>query len=85
MYGKMYIGTDEALEGYDELKPYTCNTAEEFISRIVDLRKLEYKYHPEMREIYEMNYSQTMAKNRLTRLFQSMGVLGINSKKDEMI
>ena len=76
MYGKIYIGTDEALEGYDELKQYTCNTVDDFISRINSLNKAESKYHPEMREIYEKNYSPKMAKERLTGLLQSMGLMG---------
>ena len=76
MYGKRYIGTDEALEGYEGLDQYRCNSANEFIEKIVEMkRQHNAKYNPEMREIYLKYYSPQMASERLTKLFKDMKII----------
>lgn len=63
MYGKKYIGTDEALCGYVGLDNFRCNTAEEFIEIINDLMNQKInKYDGNMRELYEKHYSPKSAK-----------------------
>ena len=45
MYGRTVIGTNEAFEGYeikDSFEGYRCNTAEEFITRINNLKESGY-------------------------------------------
>lgn len=76
MYGKLYLGTNEALEGYIGLDHLRCNTKEEFISMITKIKKSHCpKFHDEMRKIYEDNYSPQMAYDRLTDIFVELGVL----------
>lgn len=76
MYGKLYLGTDEALEGYTGLDHLRCNTAKEFTDCILKIRNSQGpKYHEEMREIYLERYSPQMARNRLTEIMRKLGVL----------
>lgn len=68
-FGKLYIGTKEALCGYDDLKCYECNTKEEFIGMINGLieRGIQ-SYNPEIRKIYDENYSEASAVRILSNL-----------------
>jgi len=76
MYGKMFLGTSEALIGYDELKDNECNSDEDFIKRILQVRaKKHSKYYQEYRDLYLKKYSPQMAKNVLNNLFKEIGVI----------
>jgi len=73
MYGKLYLGTEEALNGYTGLDQYRCDTKEEFIQRITELKNSHTnKYHQEMRDLYEEYYSPAMAKYTLMKLFSEL-------------
>lgn len=63
MYGKKYVGTDEALCGYIGLDDLRCNTQEEFIKKINYLidENID-KYDDNMRKLYENYYSPKAAK-----------------------
>lgn len=75
MYGKLYIGTDEALVGFDCYDDYRCNTADEFVNTITQLSlKQKTKFHQKYRDIYNNCYSPQMAEKKLRRLFESMGI-----------
>lgn len=68
-FGKLYIGTKEALCGYDDLKPYECNTKDEFIKTINNLIENGIpSYVPEIREIFDKNYSENSAVRILSKL-----------------
>lgn len=75
MYGKKYIGTTEALCGYVGLDGFCCNTAEEFITLINKLIKKGVSgYYPEMRKLYEENYSVEAANKKIIELLKSMEI-----------
>ena len=79
MYGKIYLGTDEALEGYEDLNEYRCNTADEFVHMIELLTDKNLpKYNENLRNIYLEKYSPQMAKARLTKIFKELGVIENN-------
>ena len=68
MYGKVFVGTDEALCGYEGLDEYRCNSAVEFINMINKLIEINIpKYSEKMRKIYEKNHSMEMAKKVIER------------------
>ena len=79
MYGKIYLGTDEALEGYEDLNEYRCNTADEFVHMIELLTDKNLpKYNENLRNIYLEKYSPQRAKARLTKIFKELGVIENN-------
>lgn len=57
LFGKTFLGTSESLCGYEELSEYECNTAEQFINRIMDYVHAGSFYNERMREIYISKYS----------------------------
>lgn len=68
-FGKLYIGTKEALCGYEELKPYECNSKEEFIRMINGLiEKGIFSYNPEIRELFDKYYSEANASKILSNI-----------------
>lgn len=81
MYGKRYLGTDEALEGYEGLDDYRCNSKGEFIERINELYESRPpKFSSEMRKLYEDKYSPQMAKKLLLKAFSDVGVQNISEE-----
>lgn len=75
MYGKVYLGTEEAICGFDGLERYQCNTKEEFINLIERLNhERPCRYNSNFRKIYEKNYSSDMAKQRLIQLLNKIGI-----------
>jgi hypothetical protein len=73
-FGKIYIGTQEALCGYDMLKKYECNTADEFIKMIEGFCKEGIKfYNPEIREIFDRYYSESSAEKMMEEIFNMAG------------
>lgn len=72
MYGKRYLGTEEALCGYPELREYQCDSEADFINSINAVYNAHLpKYSSKMREIYLKNYSPVKAENTLREI---MGV-----------
>lgn len=70
MYGKIYLGTNEAFEGYVGMEEYKCNTAEEFVQRITNcIESKQPKFVQSIRENYLQNYSEKMAKKFFSDLF----------------
>ena len=77
MFGKVILGTEEALEGYKneinnrKLMVFECNTADEFSKTINDIYdgkiKIE-KFNKDIRENYIENYSQESAKKMLENI-----------------
>lgn len=75
MYGKIYLGTDEALCGYEGLDEYRCNTADEFVNKINEVKyQARSRYSQEMRNLYLQNHSIDMADYILRQALQD----GIN-------
>lgn len=73
MYGKRYIGTSEALCGYTQMEKFCCNTAEEFIYLINEyIKNGVSKYYPEMRKLYEDNYSVDSANKKIIELVKQL-------------
>lgn len=69
MYGKVYLGTAEALCGYDDLDDYLCNTKEEFIDRIRKLHSEKVdKFNSKMRDIFLKKYSIDAMQGKIAGL-----------------
>ena len=66
MFGKTILGSDEAFCGYEGLNNYLCNTADEFIKRIIYYKKngVE-KFNNEIRDIYLDRYSENAVLNTM--------------------
>ncbi len=75
MYGKRFIGTKEALCGYENMEEFCCNTSEEFINLINQyIKEGINKYYPEMRLLYEQNYSVKSANDKINTLIKKMRI-----------
>lgn len=73
MYGKEYLATSEALEGYENSGIKPCDTAEEFIARIESLiRHKPEKFNSSMREVYLRNYSIESCALKMNILFEKI-------------
>lgn len=75
MYGKPIIATDEALEGYDveDLKGvYRCNTANEFVQAIKDVKKTGRNYYPDIRAYYMKYCDSKKLQSRAKDIIESM-------------
>ncbi len=59
MYGKLIVGTLEAFCGYDENSGIICHNEAEFISILNNL-KIENKYNPLSRDLFENKYSYSV-------------------------
>lgn len=69
MYGKRFIGTKEALCGYEDMEDCHCESAEEFIQRINQLvRERGPRFDAEMRKRYEEHYSLKAAEEVISSL-----------------
>lgn len=59
MFGKTILGSDEAFCGYEGLNNYLCNTADDFVKRIIDYKqKGVEKFNNAIRTIYLKKYSE---------------------------
>lgn len=73
MFGKEIIGTDEAVIGYDCLEQNICNTAEEFILRIITYyHNRPDKYVEKNRKEYEEKYSIDAMANQIRQVLHSL-------------
>ena len=76
MYGKIYIGTNEAFEGYKGFDGYKCNTAAEFLKTIRKVQSsFHSKYYPEIRKMYEDFYSAEVAEKNLRKIFTEINLI----------
>lgn len=75
MFGKKIIGTPEAFTGYEDIADMAgavCTTAEEFVATINSADELvKSDFDPELRKIYEQNYSYAAARKRLESILSS--------------
>lgn len=69
MYGKKIVGSPEAFSGYEDIADragWVCTTADEFVAAIRRApQKVVKAFDPELRAIYEKNYSFPAARARL--------------------
>lgn len=73
MYGKIFLGTEEAICGYDELANYQCDTETEFATAIKKVcKKNGSKYHQDMRDIYLSRYSIDAVKQQVGDLLEGL-------------
>ena len=73
MYGKFFIGTTEALIGYDMIQGCECNTPDEFESRISEhIAGPHKKYYEEQRQLYERYYSYEAATDTIRKLLEEL-------------
>ncbi len=69
MWGKNYLATGHALNGYEGLEECRCGTAREFADRInAMIHSRPVKYNPKMRRLYEEKYSIPA----MTEMFRKM-------------
>ncbi len=72
MFGKRIVGTAEAFTGYENVLDrvgVSCSSPEEFIQAVKDELGREARATcPELRMIYEQNYSYAAARGRLARI-----------------
>lgn len=74
MFGKTVLGTDEAFCGYEGLDKYLCNTAEEFVDKIVEYSTNGVdKYNDEIRNIYLQKYSENAVLNTMKKIIGKFG------------
>ena len=70
MYGKNFLATSHALNGYDGLEDFRCDTAEEYIARINGMAASGVeRFNPALRKIYEERYSVEAATRILRGFF----------------
>ena len=76
MYGKNFLATHHALNGYDGLEHCRCDTAEEFAAKINELIASGVdRYNPELRKIYEQRYSLEAMKNTLREFLTQQHII----------
>lgn len=72
MHGKKVIGTPEAFVGYEHVAGkvgWTCRTADDFVTAMAEAKVgIDSCFDPQLRRLYEENYSFEAARNRLERL-----------------
>ncbi len=70
MYGKVYLGTAEALCGFVNMEDYICNDAEEFLDKIRKYSKLrgEKRFSGYFRKIYTENYSEEVIEKEIRKV-----------------
>ena len=72
MFGKKIIGTPEAFSGYEDAvnrAGWCCSTVDDFVVAISCAKsEIKLSFDPELRQLYEELYSQSVAKERLERI-----------------
>lgn len=75
MYGKYFLGTKEALLGYEKLHGCECNTKYDFSNKIISyIEAGPQKYHQKYREIYEKYYSTQAAIKVINKMLISLNL-----------
>ena len=77
MYGKNILATSHALNGYHEIEESCrCDTPEEYISRInAMIENGTERFNPEMRKIFEEQYSINAMVNTIRESLKQHGIL----------
>ena len=72
MYGKVYLGTPEALSGYSGLDDYLCMSDKDFIEKIEKYCSTQktYKYNDYARQIYINNYSRDVIVTKMKQILE---------------
>ena len=74
MYGKKIVGTPEAFSGYEDIADragWSCTTADEFVDAIAHAqREVTLGFDPQLRALYEENYSLPAATARLAEILE---------------
>lgn len=72
MFGKTYLGTIEALEGYLGMEDFLCNTADEFIDKIHSFYESEgeLRFNQYSRSLFEKYYSKEAIKKQIYSILQ---------------
>lgn len=66
MFGKIILGTDESLIGYENIEHYLCNSVQEFVDGITNLWKAKNsKYYEKNRKRYLEEFSMNAIKMTL--------------------
>lgn len=68
MYGKAFIGTDEALEGYENSFFVRANTSDEFVSAIENIVVPVGKVNFQLRQAFLDYYSEAAAKKYISTI-----------------
>ena len=75
MYGKLFLGSDEAFCGYRYPSDWLCNTAQDYIDWITKLSLSDSDAYCETsRELYEKYYSDSSVKKTITEAMDSLGL-----------
>lgn len=75
MYGKLFLGTDEAFCGYQYPPDWLCNTAQDYIDWITTLALADSDaYCATSRELYENYYSDSSVKKNICDVMASLGL-----------
>jgi glycosyltransferase involved in cell wall biosynthesis len=77
MHGKEVIGTPEAFSGYEAVADkagWVCATAKEFVEAIATVQgRTASSFVPELRTLYEENYSFNAARSRFAEILEPTG------------
>jgi hypothetical protein len=75
MFGRKVIGSPEAFSGYDvstAMAGWICYSADEFVAAMEQAESgIAKPYHPELRALYEREYSFQAARKRLESILAS--------------
>ena len=76
MYGKHFLATTHALNGYEGLDDYRCDTADEFAEKINRLiASGTERYIPELRKIYDEKYSLDAMTEMLRKFLSDRNII----------
>jgi glycosyltransferase involved in cell wall biosynthesis len=80
MFGKKVIGTREAFSGYEDVAGqagWICATAEEFVNAINRIERVALpRFDPQVRALFDRNYSYAAARERLARILEPLARSG---------
>ena len=73
MYGKVYLGAEEALCGYRDIDDFLCLSESEFANKIVKYYGIsgETRYSEYARNVYEKYYSQEVISKSISQLLNN--------------
>ena len=76
MYGKNFLASRHAINGYDGFDDCVCDSAEDFIRKINGLiASGTERYNPAMRKVYEERYSVEAMTDMLRKLLTDMHII----------
>lgn len=74
MHGKKVIGTPEAFSGYEDVvgkAGWVCSTPQEFAEAIAAAQETKPSFLPQLRSLYEQNYSFDAARSRFSEILDT--------------